>query len=46
MIAIVDENRTSATHVAQAMKEAFEAGGVGCRAFSSKPAAGAKVVEG
>ena len=45
MIAIVDENRTPASRVAQAMKEAFEAGGIGCRAFSSKPARGANVVE-
>jgi len=45
MIAIVDEKRTPAIQVAQAMKEAFEAGGVGCRAFSSKPARGAKIIE-
>ena len=45
MIAVVDENKASAIQVAQAMKEAFEAGGVGCRAFSSKPAIGAKVIE-
>jgi len=45
MIAIVDENRTPAIRVAQAMKDTFEAGGVRCRAFSSKPATGAKVVE-
>jgi len=46
MIAIVDENRTSVIKVAQAMKEAFEAGGVSCQAFSPKPTTGAKVVEG
>jgi len=45
MIAIVDEKRIPAIRVAQAMKEAFETGGVGCRAFSSKPAKGAKIVE-
>jgi len=45
MIAIVDERRTPAIRVAQAMKEAFEAGGVGCQAFSSKPARGASLVE-
>jgi len=45
MIAIVDENRTPAIRVAQAMKESFEAGGVGCRAFSSKSARGANIVE-
>jgi len=45
MMAVVDERRTQAILVAQAMKEAFEAGGVGCRAFSSKPARGANVVE-
>jgi len=45
MIALVDERKTSPLHVAQAMKEAFEAGGVTCRAFSSKSARGAIVVE-
>jgi homoserine kinase len=45
MIAVVDERRTPAIQVAQAMKEAFEAGEVGCRAFSSKPARGAYFVE-
>ena len=45
IIAIVNENRTPAIRVAQAMKEAFDTGGVGCRAFSSKPAKGAKVIE-
>lgn len=45
MIAIVDENRTPTIVVAQAMKEAFEAGGVGCQAFSSKPAVGANILE-
>jgi len=45
MIAFVDERRTPAIRVAQAMKEAFEAGGVGCLVSSSRPAEGAKVVE-
>jgi len=45
MIAVVDERRTPSMRVAQAMKETFETGGVNCRAFSSKAARGAVVVE-
>jgi len=45
MIAVVDERKTLSIRVAQAMKEAFETGRVSCRAFSSKPAKGAAVVE-
>jgi len=45
MIAIVDENTIPTIRVAQAMKEAFEAGGVGCKALPCKPARGANIVE-
>ncbi len=45
MIAIVHRKKTPPIRVAEAMKAEFEAEGIACQAFSSKPAKGAKIVE-
>jgi homoserine kinase len=45
MIAVVDEEKVPVIQVAEAMKEEFEAEGIDCRAFASKPAKGANIVE-
>ena len=45
MIAIVDSATTSATSVAEAMKEIFESAGVRCRAVASKTACGATILK-
>lgn len=45
MIAIVDSTRARPSPVAEAMRNAFESAGVGCRALVSKPARGATILK-
>lgn len=45
MIAVVDSKIVEAFKVAEAMKNAFEASGVGAEAHSAKPSKGAKILE-
>lgn len=45
MIAVVDEEKVPSIQVAEAMKEEFETEGIDCKAFASKPAKGANIVE-
>ena len=44
MIAITDEHGIAGVQIAEAMREGFEAEGVNCRAFVSKPTKGATIV--
>jgi homoserine kinase len=46
MVALCDRTRVNARSVANAMKDAFEAGGVTCEEYSAKPSNGAKIVVG
>jgi homoserine kinase len=45
VVALCDRTQVNVKHVARAMKDAFEEGGIDCEEYTTKPSDGAKVTE-